>query len=144
MSRAHAVTDVENELLALYADPSVDTKPEALTRRGGAFYSEAAVDLLASLTADRGDVQVVNVRNDGTLPFLPDDHVIEVPARVGASGITPLPVAPLADDLAGPGRARRRVRAARARRGRARRSGPGHRARSWRTRWSGSTTRRPR
>jgi 6-phospho-beta-glucosidase len=101
VTRAHAVTDVENELLALYADPSVDTKPEALTRRGGAFYSEAAVDLLASLTADRGDVQVVNVRNDGTLPFLPDDHVIEVPATIGASGITPLPVAPLADDLAG-------------------------------------------
>ena len=79
MSRAHAVTAVEDELLALYADPSVDTKPAALELRGGAFYSEAAVDLLASLTADRGDVQVVNVRNDGTLPFLPDDHVIEVP-----------------------------------------------------------------
>ena len=101
VSRAQAVIDVENELLALYADPSVDTKPEALTRRGGAFYSEAAVDLLASLTADRGDVQVVNVRNDGALPFLPDDHVIEVPATIGAAGITPLPVAPLADDLAG-------------------------------------------
>ncbi len=101
VTRAHAVTAVEDELLALYADPSVDTKPEALERRGGAFYSEAAVDLLASLTADRGDVQVVNVRNDGTLPFLPDDHVIEVPATISASGIIPLPAAPLPADLAG-------------------------------------------
>jgi len=100
-SRAQAVMEVEAELLALYADPSVDTKPEALSRRGGAFYSEAAVDLLASLTADRGDVQVVNVRNDGVLPFLPDDHVIEVPARVGASGVSPLPAAPLASPAAG-------------------------------------------
>ena len=101
VSRAQAVTAVEDELLALYADPSVDTKPAALERRGGAFYSEAAVDLLASLTSDRGDVQVVNVRNDGTLPFLPDDHVIEVPATIGASGIPPLPAAPLAVDAAG-------------------------------------------
>ncbi|WP_426594100.1 6-phospho-beta-glucosidase [Cellulomonas sp. McL0617] len=100
-TRAQAVTAVEDELLALYADPSVDTKPAALERRGGAFYSEAAVDLLASLTADRGDVQVVNVRNDGTLPFLPDDHVIEVPATIGAGGITPLPAAPLPTDIAG-------------------------------------------
>ena len=100
-TRAQAVTAVEQELLAMYADPSVDTKPAALERRGGAFYSEAAVDLLASLTADRGDVQVVNVRNDGTLPFLPDDHVVEVPARISASGIAPLPTRPLPDDLAG-------------------------------------------
>jgi 6-phospho-beta-glucosidase len=101
VSRAHAVTDVENELLALYADPSVDTKPEALTRRGGAFYSEAAVDLLASLTADRGDVQVVNVRNDGTLPFLPDDAVVEVPAVVDADGARPLPQRPVEPLYAG-------------------------------------------
>lgn len=102
--RADEVTAVERELLAAYADPAVDTKPEALTRRGGAFYSEAAVDLLASLTADRGDVQVVNVRNDGALPFLPDDHVVEIPATVGAAGISTAGSsarAPLPDDWAG-------------------------------------------
>ncbi|MEY9853989.1 6-phospho-beta-glucosidase [Leifsonia sp. EB41] len=100
-SRAEAVRQVERELLELYADPSVDTKPEQLAQRGGAFYSEAAVDLLASLTSDRGDVQVVNLRNDGTLPFLPDDHVIEVPAVVGADGVRAVEVPPLPDDLAG-------------------------------------------
>jgi 6-phospho-beta-glucosidase len=46
-------------------------------------------------------VQVVNLRNDGSLPFLPDDHVIEVPARVGASGLVAESIAPLADDLLG-------------------------------------------
>jgi len=100
-SRAQDVMDLEAELLGLYADPAVDTKPAALTRRGGAFYSEAAVDLLASLTAGAGDVRVVNVRNDGTLPFLPDDHVVEVPATVGPDGIRPLPVAPLDTGAAG-------------------------------------------
>ncbi|HEY0119379.1 MAG TPA: 6-phospho-beta-glucosidase [Cellulomonas sp.] len=103
-TRAEAVLDVERELLEAYADPAVDTKPEALTRRGGAFYSEAAVDLLASLTADRGDVQVVNVRNDGALPFLPDDHVVEIPATISASGIATAGSsarAPLPDDVTG-------------------------------------------
>jgi 6-phospho-beta-glucosidase len=98
-TRADEVQEVERMLLAKYADPTVDTKPEELSKRGGAFYSEAAVDLLASLNSDRGDVQVVNLRNAGILPFLPDDHVIEVPATVGANGVTAIPVEPLADDL---------------------------------------------
>ncbi|MDQ1547570.1 MAG: 6-phospho-beta-glucosidase [Actinomycetota bacterium] len=100
-TRADEVQEVERMLLAKYADESVDTKPEELSKRGGAFYSDAAVDLLASLTSDRGDVQVVNLRNAGILPFLPDDHVIEVPATVGAGGVTAVPVEPLAEDIRG-------------------------------------------
>jgi 6-phospho-beta-glucosidase len=100
-TRADEVQEVERALLAKYADPSVDTKPEELSKRGGAFYSDAAVELLASLTSDRGDVQVVNLLNRGSLPFLPDDHVIEVPARVGALGMTAEPIEPLTDDLRG-------------------------------------------
>jgi 6-phospho-beta-glucosidase len=100
-TRAEVVQQVERELLEVYADPSVDTKPPQLERRGGAYYSEAAVDLISSLSADRGDVQVVNLRNDGILPFLPDDHVIEVPATVDAGGVHALPVEPLPADVAG-------------------------------------------
>jgi 6-phospho-beta-glucosidase len=100
-TRAEAVQRVERGLLELYADPAVDAKPEQLAQRGGAFYSEAAVDLIASLTSDRGDTQVVNLRNSGTLPFLPDDHVIEVPATVGADGVRALPIEPLPDDVRG-------------------------------------------
>ncbi|MFJ7156775.1 6-phospho-beta-glucosidase [Streptomyces sp. NPDC101118] len=92
-SRAAEVAAMERELLALYADPALDEKPELLAKRGGAFYSEAAVDLAAALLGDGGSpVQVVNTLNRGTLPFLPDDAVIEVPARVDASGAVPLPV----------------------------------------------------
>ncbi|GGL07724.1 6-phospho-beta-glucosidase [Sphaerisporangium melleum] len=94
-SRAAEVAALEESLLRMYADPSVDTKPALLAERGGAFYSEAAVALIASLAGDRGDVQVVNLRNDGTLPFLPADAVIEVPARVGAAGAAALPVDPV-------------------------------------------------
>ncbi|WP_299169214.1 6-phospho-beta-glucosidase [uncultured Arthrobacter sp.] len=98
-SRAQAVMEVEQSLLEKYADPALDTKPEELSLRGGAFYSEAAVDLMSSLTSGRGDRQVVNVRNDGTLPFLPDDHVIEVPAVIGPDGLTVAPVESLPDDM---------------------------------------------
>jgi len=100
-TRAEAVKAIENELLALYADPSVDTKPEALERRGGAFYSEAAVELLAAMRGAEGPARVVNLRNDGVLPFLPDDHVIEVPARFIDGSFVAEPVLPLPDDLRG-------------------------------------------
>ncbi|MFI6386031.1 6-phospho-beta-glucosidase [Nonomuraea sp. NPDC050540] len=94
-SRADEVAAMEARLLEMYADPAVDTKPELLGKRGGAFYSEAAVALIASLLGDRGDVQVVNTRNAGTLPFLPDEAVIEVPATITATGAVPLPIDPL-------------------------------------------------
>jgi 6-phospho-beta-glucosidase len=94
-TRAEEVARLETELMAMYADPALDRKPALLGERGGAYYSEAAINLLASLTADRGDVQVVNLRNDGTLPFLPDDAVIEVPATVTAGGATALAVGPV-------------------------------------------------
>jgi len=100
-SRAEAVRAIENELLALYADPAVDEKPEALERRGGAFYSEAAVELLAAMRETDGPARVVNLRNDGVLPFLPDDHVIEVPATFRDGRFVAEPVAPLDDDVRG-------------------------------------------
>ena len=100
-SRAEQVAEIERGLLELYRDPALDTKPELLERRGGAFYSEAAAALIASLHAGTGDVQIVDTRNDGALPDLPDDAVVEVPARVDASGAHPLPQAPLAPELLG-------------------------------------------
>jgi 6-phospho-beta-glucosidase len=100
-SRAEQVMAIERELLELYRDPGLDTKPELLERRGGAFYSEAAAALIASLHAGTGDLQVVDVRNDGAIPDLPDDAVVEVPARVDAAGARPLPQAPLAPELLG-------------------------------------------
>ncbi|MGW2253004.1 6-phospho-beta-glucosidase [Kitasatospora sp. NPDC001660] len=102
-SRAAQVAEIERRLLELYADPALDTKPELLGERGGAFYSEAAVQLIAALLGTGGgtSVQVVNTRNDGVLPFLPDDAVIEVPAEVDAAGVRPLPQRPVEPLYAG-------------------------------------------
>ncbi|MFD7956298.1 6-phospho-beta-glucosidase [Streptomyces ardesiacus] len=95
-SRAAEVAEMERQLLEMYGDPALDEKPELLARRGGAYYSEAAVDLAAALLGGSGSpYQVVNTRNRGTLPFLPDDAIVEVPAAVGAKGASPLPVAPV-------------------------------------------------
>ena len=95
-SRAEEVADIERQLLELYADENRAEKPELLSRRGGAFYSEAAVELLASLFG-RGPSprHVVNLRNNGALPFLADDAVVEVPARVGSDGLNVVDVPPL-------------------------------------------------
>jgi 6-phospho-beta-glucosidase len=100
-SRAEEVEALERELWGLYADDSLDTKPELLGRRGGTYYSEAAVELVGGLLRDTGSVQVANVRNGGTLPFLPPEAVIEVPARISARGAEPVAVAPLEPLYAG-------------------------------------------
>ena len=99
--RAAVVAEIEQGLLELYRDPAIDTKPALLEQRGGAFYSEAATQLLAALFADSGDALVVDTRNNGVIAGLADDDVVELPARIGSSGASPLPQAPLAPELLG-------------------------------------------
>ncbi|MFA1549800.1 6-phospho-beta-glucosidase [Actinomadura chokoriensis] len=99
--RAEQVLSIEERLLAMYADPELAEKPALLEERGGAYYSTAAVELLTSLLEDRGDTQVVNLRNGGTLPFLPESAVIEVPATISAAGPAPVPVRPVEPLFAG-------------------------------------------
>jgi 6-phospho-beta-glucosidase len=99
--RAETVAEIERELLRMYADPALVTKPALLEQRGGAFYSEAATRLVASLSGEGEAVHVVDVRNDGTLAGLADDDVVEVPARVDARGPRPLEQRPLAPELLG-------------------------------------------
>ena len=100
-TRAEEVMEIEAGLLELYRDPGLDEKPKLLDQRGGAFYSEAAALLVASLHAGTGDVQVVNVRNGGAIPDLPDDAVVEIPARIDRDGARPAPLLPLAPELLG-------------------------------------------
>jgi 6-phospho-beta-glucosidase len=100
-SRAEDVMAIERDLLERYRDPELAEKPKQLEERGGAFYSEAAAQLIAALATDAGDVQVVNLRNEGAIPGLPADEVVEIGARVGREGVTPVPVAPLGPELLG-------------------------------------------
>jgi 6-phospho-beta-glucosidase len=99
--RAAAVAEIERELLELYRDPTLVEKPALLERRGGAFYSEAAIGLITSLVTGSGDVHVVDVRNGETIGGLAPDDVVEVPARIGADGPITLPQPPVAPELLG-------------------------------------------
>jgi 6-phospho-beta-glucosidase len=99
--RAQTVAEIERQLLTMYRDPALNEKPALLEQRGGAFYSEAATQLMTSLLSGSDQVQVVDVRNRGTLIGLADDDVVEVPARIRADGPHPLPQPPLANELLG-------------------------------------------
>ena len=100
-SRAEVVAELEAALLQEYRDPALVTKPEKLSYRGGAYYSLAAVRLMASLYDGTGDVQVVDMRNDGAIPGLPDDAVVETTAVVDATGAHPLPQRELSPEMLG-------------------------------------------
>jgi 6-phospho-beta-glucosidase len=99
--RAAVVAEIERELLEMYRDPSLTEKPALLEQRGGAFYSEAAVGLVASLSGAKPGVHVVDIRNGGTVAGLQPDDVVELPARVDESGPVALPQRPLAPELLG-------------------------------------------
>lgn len=100
-TRAADVMDIERRLLDMYRDPALDHKPELLEQRGGAYYSEAAAALIESLYTGDGAIHVVNVRNGGAIPNLPDDAVVEIPSRIGRDGADPLATAPLAPEMLG-------------------------------------------
>lgn len=100
--RAQVVAELEAELLELYRSPTLVEKPPQLEHRGGAFYSEAAVDLLASLHSPERTTHVINVRNDGLIPGLADDDVIETRCLVSSAGIEPQPQSALPPEMLGP------------------------------------------
>ena len=100
-ARAEEVMAIERTLLELYADPRLEEKPDLLMQRGGAYYSEAAAQLIASLHAGTGDLQAVDIRNQGALPDLADDAVVEIPARIDRAGAHGQPLAPLRPEMAG-------------------------------------------
>jgi 6-phospho-beta-glucosidase len=100
-SRAAEVMDIENQLLEMYRDPSLAEKPALLENRGGAYYSVAAAQLIASLHDGAGDIQVVDVRNGDALPDLSASAVVEIPARIDRDGAHPVPLAPLAPEMHG-------------------------------------------
>jgi 6-phospho-beta-glucosidase len=94
-SRAEEVMEIEKDLLREYADPALVEPPADLMKRGGAYYSTLATQLINSHYNDLGQVHVVNVRNNGAVKEWPVDWVLELPAKVDSKGVHPLPADPL-------------------------------------------------
>ena len=88
-TRAEEVIETEKELFELYKDPSLKDKPKQLEKRGGAYYSDAACNLISSIYNDKGDLQVVNTFNNGTVKDFPDEYIIEVTAKITKEGPIP-------------------------------------------------------
>jgi 6-phospho-beta-glucosidase len=100
-SRAEEVMAIEGRLLEMYRDPALTEKPKLLEKRGGAFYSEAAAQLIASLHDGTGDDQVVDIRNEGAIPDLPAHAVVEIPAGIDRDGAHPGRFSPLPPEMLG-------------------------------------------
>lgn len=94
-SRAEEVMEIEKGLLWGYANPALSEPPADLMKRGGAYYSTLATQLIKSHHNDLGQIHTVNVRNDGAVKEWPADWVLEIPARVDRNGIHPLATDPL-------------------------------------------------
>ncbi|MFZ5912203.1 MAG: 6-phospho-beta-glucosidase [Chloroflexota bacterium] len=94
-SRAEEVMEIEKDLLREYADPALSEPPADLMKRGGAYYSTLATQLINSHYNNLGQVHVVNVRNNGAVKDWPGDWVLELPAKVDRRGVHPLPAEPL-------------------------------------------------
>ncbi len=100
-TRAQEVMEVEQKLLAQYADPAVVTKPPELEKRGGAFYSLVALELLEAIYQDKNEVHIVNVRNGGAVDCIGPQQTVEIPCVVNAQGATPLRVGAVEPHLLG-------------------------------------------
>ena len=88
--RAEQVQKIEHELFELYKEPMLDVKPAVLEKRGGAYYSEAAVSLISSIHNDKKAIHAVNVRNNSAIANLPEDVIVEVNAVIGRNGAIPI------------------------------------------------------
>jgi 6-phospho-beta-glucosidase len=94
-SRAEVVMQVEKSLLEQYADPNLKEPPADLMKRGGAYYSTVATQLLNAHYNNLNEIHIVNTRHKGAVSGWPEDWVLEMPCKVGKVGITPLPAEPL-------------------------------------------------
>lgn len=89
-TRGEIVQGLEKELFKIYADPAVCTKPELLSKRGGGDYAEMALGVLGAIANNNDTFAVCNVQNNGAIPFLPGDAVVETACMVNADGARPL------------------------------------------------------
>jgi len=94
-TRAEVVKKLEAELFELYKDPNLNYKPPQLEKRGGAYYSEAACNLIHSIVNDKRDIQPVNVQNRGAIMGIPYESAVEVNCIITGEGPIPITVGEL-------------------------------------------------
>ena len=99
--RGEVVKEVENELFKKYEDLNLNVKPKELELRGGAMYSDAACNLMCSIYNNTGDLQYLDVPNNGTISNLHKDCTIEAACVVTSGGPIPLNIGELKPEICG-------------------------------------------
>ena len=100
-TRADEVMEIEEHLFAMYKDESLDEMPPELKKRGGAFYSDVALNCISSIVHNRPSLEVLNVKNRGSVPGIPFDAVVEVTCSVDGKGPSPIAQEPLPTEILG-------------------------------------------
>ncbi|MGE6257758.1 6-phospho-beta-glucosidase [Heyndrickxia sporothermodurans] len=100
-TRAEVVKKLEGELFELYKNPNLNIKPPQLEKRGGAYYSDAACNLIASIYNDKRDIQTLNIKNNGAISDLPNESAVEINCIVTKNGPIPLAVGELPTSVNG-------------------------------------------
>jgi len=99
--RSQVVQKLEKELFELYKDENLAIKPPQLEQRGGAYYSDAACNLIESIYNDRRDIQTVNTRNNGAIIGFDPESSVEVSAIITKDGPIPLAIGELPVQVSG-------------------------------------------
>ena len=100
-TRGQVVKELENELFEIYKDENINTKPPQLEKRGGAYYSDAACNLINSIYNDKCDIQVVNTLNNGAINDFKDDEVVEISCVITKDGPKPIHIGNLPIAISG-------------------------------------------
>ncbi|HGM5491722.1 TPA: 6-phospho-beta-glucosidase [Serratia fonticola] len=90
-ARATVVQKVEKQLFDLYKDPELNVKPKELELRGGAYYSDAACEVISAIYNDKQTEHYVNFPHHGHIDNIPADWTVELSCTIGRNGATPLP-----------------------------------------------------
>lgn len=88
--RGEVVYKTEEELFKIYKNQDIKNKPEQLSTRGGAKYSDAACNLIQSIYNNIGDIQYVNTQNNGAICDIPNESSVEVACRITSDGPKPI------------------------------------------------------
>lgn len=91
-TRGETVKALEDDLFELYKDENLAVKPPQLEKRGGAYYSDAACNLINSIYNDKGDIQVVNTLNNGSIRDFREDSAAEMSCVITKEGPKPLSI----------------------------------------------------
>ena len=91
-TRGETVKALEDDLFELYKDENLAVKPPQLEKRGGAYYSDAACNLINSIYNDKKDIQVVNTLNNGAIRDFREDSAAEMSCVITKEGPKPLSI----------------------------------------------------